>query len=291
MCPRAAVAAVAISFLASHHAMAAPALADPALADPTSADLTSADPASADSETQAELHDLTRPISKLELRYRFESKSGYDENKLYARINWKFDLPDHWILALLLSVPGVLSSKVTSTNPNGSYQFGIGRIATQAYFANVIDDRWAYAIGARITEPAASGTQFGSGNWDGGPLFGVRAMLPEISEGSFTMPLLMYSKSFGSAYPSSPTDTLRFGPQLKVYLGDSWFFMLYPTPDIRWNLGPPVSGQTGRLFLPIDAAIGRSYGGFVEFVEVSAPVVDDYPVYKLKIEARLSYRF
>jgi hypothetical protein len=31
----------------------------------------------------------------------------------------------------------------------------------------------------------------------------------------------------------------------------------YPSNDIRINFGDPISGQTGRLFLPFDAAIGR----------------------------------
>ena len=36
------------------------------------------------------------------------------------------------------------------------------------------------------------------------------------------------------------------------------FFALYPSADIRVNYGDPVTGQTGRLFLPFDFSVGRS---------------------------------
>jgi hypothetical protein len=44
---------------------------------------------------------------------------------------------------------------------------------------------------------------------------------------------------------------------LNIGLRDRWFVTFYPSNDIRINYGQPVSGQTGRLFLPFDAAIGR----------------------------------
>src|SRR5262249_39066281 len=34
------------------------------------------------------------------------------------------------------------------------------------------------------------------------------------------------------------------------------FFALYPSADIRVNYGDPVTGQTGRLFLPFDFSVG-----------------------------------
>jgi hypothetical protein len=41
-------------------------------------------------------------------------------------------------------------------------------------------------------------------------------------------------------------------------LPDKWFVTLYPSYDIRFNYGDPVSGQRGKLFLPADFAIGRN---------------------------------
>ena len=115
-------------------------------------------------------------------------------------------------------------------------------------------------------------------------------MLPEISDGSFFVPLFRYEQTFAASYPGSrPSSNLQFSPQLKINLPETWFVSLFPSPDIRWNFGAKANGQTGRLFLPFDAQAGRSFGNLLTSLEVSVPVIKDYPVYHLKIEARLSW--
>jgi hypothetical protein len=67
---------------------------------------------------------------------------------------------------------------------------------------------------------------------------------------------------------------------------------LYPSYDIRINYGDPISGQTGRLFLPFDAAIGRKLtDAAVISLELAVPIVKDYPVYNFKTELRLAIKF
>ena len=52
--------------------------------------------------------------------------------------------------------------------------------------------------------------------------------------------------------------------------------------------GDPVTGQTGRLFLPFDGMIGLNLTkDWVASLEVSVPVIKDYPVYDFKTEARI----
>jgi hypothetical protein len=55
------------------------------------------------------------------------------------------------------------------------------------------------------------------------------------------------------------------------------------------NFGDPITGQTGRLFLPFDARIGRklSDNAALSF-ELGVPVIKDYSVYNLKTEVRLN---
>jgi hypothetical protein len=77
---------------------------------------------------------------------------------------------------------------------------------------------------------------------------------------------------------------------LKIALQDCWSIELFPSPDIRWNFGTKPTGQTGRLFFPLDGEIGRGLGKYLASLEVSVPVVKDYPVYQYKIEAQLSYQ-
>ena len=103
------------------------------------------------------------------------------------------------------------------------------------------------------------------------PIAGVRYALPEISQGSYLEPLLRYDQSIAGDPTSRAVSNLQFAPMVNFSLPDRWFFTLYPTPDIRWNFGPPVTGQTGRLFLPFDARIGRK---FAKNLNVSLEVGD-----------------
>jgi len=62
--------------------------------------------------------------------------------------------------------------------------------------------------------------------------------------------------------------------------------------DIRINTGIAAAGQTDQLFLPFDAAVGRDFTDRVsDYVEVSVPIIKDYPVYNFKTELRVSVRF
>jgi hypothetical protein len=67
---------------------------------------------------------------------------------------------------------------------------------------------------------------------------------------------------------------------------------LYPEPDIRWNFGPPATGQTGRLFLPFDGRVGRKFAKTLTVsLEVGVPILKQYPVYDFKTELRLDMKF
>jgi len=53
-----------------------------------------------------------------------------------------------------------------------------------------------------------------------------------------------------SARPRKNISNLQVAPTLNLDLWGNWFITFYPSPDIRVNFGNPVTGQTGRLFLP-----------------------------------------
>jgi hypothetical protein len=53
-----------------------------------------------------------------------------------------------------------------------------------------------------------------------------------------------------------------------------------------------VTGQTWRLFLPLDARIGRKPSGNVVLsLEIDVPIIKDYPVYDFKIQVRLTLTY
>jgi hypothetical protein len=86
--------------------------------------------------------------------------------------------------------------------------------------------------------------------------------------------------------------SLQFAPTFNINLPNHWFFTFYPSEDIRVNYGDPVTGQTGRLFLPVDFILGRKLTqNLVLSLEVSVPIIKDYPVYDFKTEVRLNLLF
>ena len=124
------------------------------------------------------------------------------------------------------------------------------------------------------------------------PIAGVRDKLPEISaDSSFTF-LVRYDVSVAGDPSRKNISNLQLAPTLNLDLPNRWFLTFYPSPDIRVNFGDPVTGQTGRLFLPFDVLVGRKLtSDWVASLEVSVPMINDYPVYNFKTEARLNLSY
>jgi hypothetical protein len=79
---------------------------------------------------------------------------------------------------------------------------------------------------------------------------------------------------------------------LNIGLPDHWFMNFHPSNDIRINFGDPMSGQTRRLFLPLDVSVGRKVtDSLIISLEAGVPIVKDYPVYNFKTELRMVMRF
>jgi hypothetical protein len=77
-----------------------------------------------------------------------------------------------------------------------------------------------------------------------------------------------------------------------IVLPEHWFVTFYPVPDIRINYGDPVTGQTGRLFLPMDFLVGRNLTkNVIISLEIGVPIIKDYPVYDFKTVTRLNVKF
>ena len=89
-----------------------------------------------------------------------------------------------------------------------------------------------------------------------------------------------------------PLLPLELQPLLNIGLPKNWFVVLYPSPDIRLNYGDPISGQTGRLFLPADVLVGiRLNQNCVVGLELSTPIIREFPVYNFKTELRVQFTF
>ena len=215
-----------------------------------------------------------------------------DAQALLLRGGGAVALSDGWKFGWLSEIALINETTVTSAPPGSSGEFGIGDTVFQGVLSRPINERWGYGFGARLVAPTAEDS-LGTGRWQIMPGFGIRYSFLEFGDDTYFVPKLRYAVSFSGGDPSRRNrNEPQIAPTLNIGLPDRWFVTLYPSYDIRINYGDPVPGQTGRLFLPFDAAIGRKITDKAMITwEIAAPIVKDYPVYNFKTELRLTINF
>jgi hypothetical protein len=255
----------------------------------------------ADGAVENNGEDFTRPQTLLQLRYLYQTAPGsgtvpgtvrtVTTDSLILRSDAKIDFAPQWTLALRGDLPFTAKNAITSADATGGYVYGLGDADVQAALIKTIDARWAAGAGFRVVAP--TGTDgLTSGTWQALPMAGARYMLPEISAGSFFTGLVRYAASFAAEPGAKNISNLQFAPTFNISLPNRWFITFYPSPDIRINYGDPITGQTGRLFLPFDFMVGRDIAKDITVsLEASAPIVNQYPVYDFKTVARLNLKF
>jgi hypothetical protein len=204
--------------------------------------------------------DFTRPLNLLQLRFEYSTAPGIPRQVtsdiLTLRADRQISLATDWQLALRTDLPFVAKNPITSDNPDGHFLYGLGDADAQASIIYTLNKQWAVGFGARlIADTGADG--LGSGQWQIMPGAAIRTMLPEIGPDSYFVPLMRYDISFAGESSRKNISNLQLAPTLNLDLPANWFFTFYPSPDIRVNFGDPLTGQTGRLFLPFDFAVGR----------------------------------
>ena len=244
--------------------------------------------------------DPLSPQNLLQLEYQVKTTDGTgadgeprnvttDMAKLRGDIG--IELDDSSQLILRGDLPYLVKDPVNAANPGGDFVSGIGDADLQMAVIHAFDGRWSGGVGFRLVMPTG-GSTFGSETWQAVPLAGLRYRLPEISTGSYFEPLMRYDVGFAGNPDARSVNNLQFAPMLNFALPDRWFFTLYPSTDIRWNFGDPITGQTGRLFLPLDVRIGKKFSDlFNVSLEVSVPIVKQYPVYNFMTALRFNLTF
>ncbi len=247
-------------------------------------------------------NDLFRPPPNLfQMMYDYKTAPGSGSlpgstrdvttEALNLRMDHSLDLAPLWILALRADLPLLAKNPLSSSNPDGDYLSGIGDANVQALIVHNLDQRWTIGFGARLITPTGGDT-LGSGKWQIMPGGGFRYALWEINSSSYFEPVVRYDVSFAGDPTRKNISNLQLAPTFNLGLPDRWFITFYPNPDIRINYGDPITGQTGRLFLPFDARIGRqlSDNAALSF-ELAVPIIKDYPVYNLKTQVRLNVTY
>ncbi len=245
--------------------------------------------------------DFTRPETLFQLRYLYQTKPGagaaqgttreVTSDNVILRADYQFALAPQWKIALRTDLPFDTKNPISNDNPTGNYLHGLGDADFQAAILHDFDARWAAGIGARLIAPTGD-DNLTSGKWQALPLAGFRYMLPEVSSGSYFIALARYDVSFAGDPTKRNISNLQLAPEFNIALPNHWFFTFYPNPDIRINYGDAITGQTGRLFLPLDVMLGRNLTkDIIASIEVSVPIIKDYPVYNFKTEARFNLKF
>jgi hypothetical protein len=245
--------------------------------------------------------DPTYPLGRVELLDRFTEAPGpgvadgttkhVDTNTTFGRIDAPFRLAPQWELNFRVETPVVSTDAVTPENPSGGIISGFGNVLGQAWIVHDIDQRWAVALGGQLIAPTST-NGVASDAWEQVTGFVVRAMLPEISSGSYFAPQIRYGIDFEGNDSGSLLRQLRIAPTLNINLPHNLFFTLYPSPDIRLNYGTPVWGQTGRFFLPANFMIGwKPNEHAVISAEFGIPIIKDFPAYSFKTQLRIGYLF
>jgi hypothetical protein len=207
------------------------------------------------------------------------------------RYDHAIDLAPMWILALRSDLPVLAKNPFSSDNPDRNYLLGAGDADVQAVLVHNLSQRLAVGFGARLITPTGGDT-FGSGKWQVMPMVGARYALWEISPSSYLEPVLRYDASFAGDPTRRNISDLQIAPTLNIGLADQWYVSLFPSADIRINFGDPITGQTGRLFLPFDFRVGRKLdGGAALSFELGVPIIKDYPVYNIKTQVRFNQTF
>lgn len=210
---------------------------------------------------------------------------------LNLRMDHALDLAPMWIMALRSDLPLLAKNPISSSNPDGDYLHGVGDADVQAAVIHNLSRRWAVGFGARLITPTGGDT-LGSGKWQIMPIVGARYALWEINSSSYFEPIIRYDTSFAGDPTKRNISNLQFAPTFNLGLPDQWFLTLYPSADIRINLGDPIAGQTGRLFLPFDARIGRRLADNAALsFELGVPIIKDYPIYNIKTQVRLNVTY
>jgi hypothetical protein len=266
---------------------------------PTVAASQEASPQDQNANTGEDFFKPPRNLFQMMYQYRTAPGSGstpgstreVTTDTLNLRLDHSVDLAPRWALALRTDLPLLSKNPITSSNPDGDYLSGVGDADFQAVLIHNLDQRLAVGFGARLIAPTGGDT-LGSGKWQIMPVAGVRYALPEINSSSYLEPVVRYDVSFAGDPTKKNISNLQFAPTFNLGLPDRWFITFYPSADIRINFGDPVTGQTGRLFLPFDARIGRKLSDNVVLsFEVGVPIIKNYPVYDLKTQVRLNVTY
>ena len=234
--------------------------------------------------------DITRPVTRVDVRYQFVNvPGGYQQNIFTLRSDGAIKFSEKWELALRGDIPMVYGNVLAVDNLNSQYQFALGDIVTQVVPVYIINERVGLGFGVQLVWPTASNKQSGTGKYVALPLAGVRVSLPEISNGSFFLPYARYEVSYAGDAQRNDISKLQFAPCLNIMLPEKMFLVLWSSPEIAYDFKQsawtvPMNFMIGKMFT-------KSIVGSLEFFIPMFEASDYTKPYNFKTEARIGFFF
>ncbi len=242
--------------------------------------------------------DITRPLARFDVRYQYlnaplANSDHDDEHIVIFRVDKPFELAQHWKLATRVDLPVMFSNRRSNDNLAGDTHFGLSDALAQVMLVNTLTPRVAWAAGAQLVFPTATEESMGTGSWRAVPTAAVRLDTGDTLKGSWVALAGRWDRSFAESRADfNEVNELQFAPVINIPLPNFWFINLFPSTDIRYNLGDARDGDSGRWFVPADVMIGKLLDEHtVTTLEIGVPIIDDYEVYDFKMEFRMGFLF
>ena len=234
--------------------------------------------------------DITRPVTRVDVRYQFVNVPGGFHQDIYTlRSDGAIKFSDKWELAMRGDIPSVYGDVLAGDNEHAKMQFALGDIVTQIVPLYIINSRMALGFGVQLLWPTATNDQSGTGKYVAIPLAGVRISLPEISNGSFFLPYARYEASYAGSSQRNDISKLQFAPCLNVMLPEKLFLVLWPDPEIAYDF------EQKAWTIPANFMLGKMFAkNIVGSIECFIPMFEanDYVnSYNFKTEARMGFFF
>jgi hypothetical protein len=230
--------------------------------------------------------DFTKPLTRFDIRYKYQNTTGDTETSLWTfRVDKPFVLNDGWKLSTRFDLPLIYSDVASLDNPRGDYEFGFSDTLTQALFISPQHGHFAYGFGAQMIWPTASQDQMGTGKYQLAPTIGAIYYPEDLPKGSFYAIVLRDFFDIGGDDDRADIHQFSIQPMFNYSLPDSAFVTFGPDMRINWE-------QDDDLFVPFNITLGKMINrSTVASVELNMPIVNEYDRYDCEIEFRIGFFF
>ena len=242
--------------------------------------------ADASAEADNSGQDLTRPLTRLDLRYKYQDFSGgVNENTLTLRVDKPFFLAGGWTLSTRVDLPISSGNEPNGDNHNGSTVVGLEDSLIQAILITPSQGPWAFAFGGQIVFPTGTRDQFTTDKWQLVPTVAAVRQIPGLSPGSFIGVVLRDSFDVAGASDHPHINVVSLQPLFNWALPQRWFVTLQP--EIKFD-----TRNNWRVFAPFDVIVGKKLtNSIVASMQFDAPVIDSLKSYDWRTEARIGFFF